>query len=821
MKSLNSFRKAGFLAFSASLALLSGCLTSSNSSSAVSAVNTSTNTPVTDCTTSLIDTGQKGSVLAVARGLYSDTKMIPGTSNPSTAFVDQSALVIKFSYFNGSEFVTETVSGDGTGAFVRLAYLSDGVPMVFWTLGANLKVAIRSAAAGTPGTWTAGIIDTGVASRAVEVSVNPLNQVLVGFLTDTAATGHPKFLYCNSPCTSPANFQTMTPNAFIEATAITAAQVATGAAWCKESATTYYPALSYSVAGAIHYAVCQNTLANCLNNANWTTTNIAATTSVSTKLLLNSGNSGDVPKAVALGAAGIVPYEMGATACTAAPVAFGAGAAMGTATSGNAWMTFLEDTLGKFHLMANESTTSVRYYNSTGTSPVAAWNAPGTVETNTLTAASGGGADIDSSTDGVYVTYGINAVPFDIHLSRVTNYTAASSAATFSTSVSDSYGNLNLSASPQKNVAVAATSAGDPAVAYVDFSVGATASAKLKYALRGGSSSSSPWDWVLVPDTINPQFPALAFDSSNEVWVSFFDAATNKFYLANNSSATGSATWNVYQFPAVPAGAPIALPASNQTAVTMVNGFPLMIVIDNNAGSKGVKSALFNSTIHAWSAVTTVDPLTSGALGASFLSADGDSSGNAVVAYQDISLTKVKYSYSNAGGAWSAPLAISQPGQGPGTSIRISPATDEPAVSYYDQVNNLVIYNACSSAIASCATTGWTPVTVESSAGVSGLTNTSYQLLSASLEYGATGTAYVLYPRGVGNDGNLLMTENASGSFQSSVVADGVNGNLPGAPVLNYGIAGWSVATTRNEAGGVTAAYVGPGNWLYATSCGD
>ena len=196
----------------------------------------------------------------VARGLYSDTKMIPGTSSPSTAFIDQSAVGIKYSYWNGSQFVTEIVSGDGTAAFLRLAYQPSGIPMIFWTLGGNVKVAIRSTAPPQAGTWSAGIMDTGVAPRALEVAVNPLGQILVSFLTDTAATGRIKFSYCNAGCTSSVDFQTMSPNPYIDNTNLVAAETATGAAWCRASSTSYYPVVVYAVTGSTKYAVCLNTL---------------------------------------------------------------------------------------------------------------------------------------------------------------------------------------------------------------------------------------------------------------------------------------------------------------------------------------------------------------------------------------------------------------------------------------------------------------------------------------------------------------------------------------------------------------------------------
>ncbi len=170
---------------------------------------------------------------ATIRGSYSDTRIIPDTGNPATAFVDQSALVIKLTHWTGSEFQTEVVAGEGTGAWVRLAFNSDQVPFVFWTLGNSLKVAVRSAPITEAGTWSAGVIDnSAVAPRAVEVAVNPLDQILVSYVTDAAATGRTRIAYCDTGCASATDFQAMTSNPYVENTNNIANMTSTGAPWC-------------------------------------------------------------------------------------------------------------------------------------------------------------------------------------------------------------------------------------------------------------------------------------------------------------------------------------------------------------------------------------------------------------------------------------------------------------------------------------------------------------------------------------------------------------------------------------------------------------
>lgn len=804
----------------------SGC--AKNAASTPSSNNSSATPTVQDtsCSSTLIDVGQKGIVTAVGRGGYSDTRLIPNSSNTAVAYADAGSLTLKLTYWNGSQFSTEIISGDGAGTFVRLAFLLNGTPLVFWAQGGNLKVAIRSAALTSSGTWSTGVIDTGTAPRAIEVSVNPLDQVGVSFLTDTAAAGKPKFLYCSAPCNSPSGFQTMTPNAYIENSTLLAAQTSTGMGWCKASDSLYYPAVTYSVTGLARYAICQNSLANCLSSANWTPQTVVATASVANKLHLDSSIVGDIPKTVSQGGAGLVTYQMGATLCTDPPGAFTAGNTIGTSTTGTQWLTLLKDALGLFHIVANESTTSVRYYNSTTSDLNGVWNSQGTIETTTLAATHGGGGDVDLSGSAIYASYGQNIAPFDLKLARVADTGVASNLVGFSKYSIDLTGGLQLSAAnlQVRNVSSSATSSGRPAIAYVDYSVGAVANAKLKYAYRVGSSSTAEWDISLIPGTASPQYPSLAFDHNNMPWISYFDASSNRFFLTTNSSTDGSGAWRTYEFPALPSGAAAALPAANSTSTAMfyASGVakPVMVVIDTNAGSKGLKSAMLNPVTGAWSSVTTIDAFT-GATAASHLAIDFDTSGRIVIAYNELNVTRARYATSSDGTTWSTPLSISSINQGAGVGIRLHPTTGSPVMAYFDRPNSTVYYTPCSGTPSACVTSGWSPSAIDMTAGVSGLAAGNDQLLSTGIVFDDSGYVYLIYPRGQGSTGQLTVTTNASGSFVSTALASGANGALSGSAALNFGVSGWNVSSTRNAAGGAFSAFIGPGNWLYANSCRD
>lgn len=778
------------------------------------------------CSTQLVDTGQKGTVAGTIRGSYSDAKVAPTNAYPATAFVDQTNFVLKFSYWNGSAFSTEVIAGDGAATFVRLAFTSDSKPFVVWTSGTSLKAAVRSAAiTSSSGTWTAGILDnTGVAPRAVEVAVNPLDQIMVSYLSDTAVAGRAKFAYCDTGCASPNDFRLMGTNPWVENANIVAAQTGTGAGWCKSSSSLYYPMVTYAIAGAVRVAVCQNaTLSNCLNGSNWTRANVVATGNAISKLLLDPTVTGDVPKVATWNGTNLVTYKMGTTACTAAPAAFSASANLGN--YGSQWITFLKDPMNSyFHLVANSGATSTVYLNNSNTDPTLGWNAVGTIDSSAVPAATGGGAAVDATTTGVYASYGVNAANYDIKLGRVTDYTVASNAATVTRYVPDLTGMLQLSTAGSQisNIAIAKNANGVPGIVYVDFSPGTATTGRLKFAQRSGSGASATWQSYSLPGVTGPQFPSVAYDHNSRPWIGYFDASVNRFYLATNSSSDASGTWTSYEFPSVPSGAPGALPRANNTAVAMFYSsgvaHPVLVVTDNNATSLGVKAAILNNTTRAWTTVQTIDSLSTN--GAAHLRAHFDANYGVAIAFQDLTATQVKYAAMSTWNTWTSTFAFSgiNRGQGVGVFVRTSGA---PAVSYYDQTNNAVYLSTCSGTLASCATAGWTSTTVESLAGVSGLTAASGQLLATGVHYDANGYNHLLYIRGAANDGNMILANNKTGSYVAHTAASGRSAgvNLL-APALNYGINGFGLSSMFSTANNmVTVAHQGPGNWLYATSC--
>ncbi|MFZ4402734.1 MAG: hypothetical protein ACOYOK_01415, partial [Pseudobdellovibrionaceae bacterium] len=348
------------------------------------------------------------------------------------------------------------------------------------------------------------------------------------------------------------------------------------------------------------------------------------------------------------------------------------------------------------------------------------------IHTTTLNTAGGTniGADLNTTSKQIISSYGTAAGTFNITLGVVDNYTSpgdpGSASNVYHQLPIDDSGQIQLSTTQINNVAIAATSNGQPAAAWVDFSTGVATTGRLKYSLRSGRSATDPWKVFIVPGAFAasaPQYPNLAFDHNDQPWIAYWDAqaaGAGRFILATNTSQDGSGLWTSYQFPVLAAGhgAPAAQPAANTPAIAMsyTNGVavPVMIVIDNGT-TPAVKAASFNPTTSAWSAVTTIESLN--ANGAAFLTADWSTSSNQiVVAYQSLraGLVRVKYSAStDAGLTWpvnsSTAFSVSMITQGEGTTIKLNPLTGKPSIAYYDRTNARLFVADCT---ANCTGTG-------------------------------------------------------------------------------------------------------------------
>ncbi|MCO5143648.1 MAG: hypothetical protein M9962_11210 [Oligoflexia bacterium] len=805
----------------------------------ITPVTPNTSSQSASCSNSSIYQGIKGNVAATARGVFADVKMIPGTTRTAIAYYDRSSYTVKFSYFDGVSYQTEIIAGDTTGngsaTHVRLDFFSDGRPIVAYsTTATTVKVAMRSTAVTSSGTWTAAVVDTftSAQTRALSISVNPLDEVIVTYITHASSSPRLRALFCNAGCSSPSSFFGMASTDNIEGANVGSNQMDPGISWCRVDAagTDFYPVVAYGGTAQMRYGICQQSnLGNCLTAASWTKQNIAATANaVVVNPILDATIVGDVPKVIGKTAAGIVPYLMNAsTACTAAPTAFTAGAAIGGATVGNSWADVMKDSSGKFHIVANVSTTSVGYFNSQTTTFNGAWNTVGTMNTVTLPAATAGSgnAAIDTSSNVVYSIYGSNAAPYQMYLSKVNDSTVASSSATFTNSFPDNTGNIMQAGTglPIKNIGADTSPSGNPGVAFIDYSVGALANADLRY----GYKSSGSWTFQRVPTGANPRFPSLAFDHLNRPWIGYFDDTDDRFYLVYNSQADGSGTWNSIQMPLVPTGT-YTLPAANETALAMYYSGgvanPVLFVIDNTNTIRGIRSGMYSLSSGVWSNLNITTPLITlgGASGGRDLNVDYDTSGNIVLTYYDLTNTALSYAYtSNGGSSFSTNSSIAPLNHGLGASIKINPSTSKPAVAYYDLTNNKVYYSPCTSSLSGCASSGWVNATeIETAAGVSTLTTTTSNFMQTGLEYSDSGTAVVQYVTGQATTANLKQcTITSSLAATCTTVHAGSNGNFSGSNVNNYAIAGWALNLVKTASTYFESLFLGPGGWVYQATC--
>ncbi len=788
------------------------------------------------------------------RGLYSDTRMNPSSGYPSVAYTDVGCICLKYTFWNGSRWITEVITAGNTTNYVylRLQFLSDGTPLVVWSnTTTTLQIAIRNSSSLTSvGTWSLRVLDSGgTAIRPVELSVNPSDQVGILYSRNTAGTTH--LIVCSSACQQVLNYSA--PSTTLGTSGTTPAQY--GLDWCN-SGSGYYPVVAFSQAGQSVFAVCrQSNLSNCLSGiASWSGSSVYNLTSsganrpVTSLVIDRTTVDAPIRAAVNDGTTGIRLYQSafaggGCASGTLAAIASGATLAS-TTTVGTGYLAIERTASGVFHMAANDAAASTRYFNSVGTTFLT-MNASGIVSSS-ATAAAGGhraGFAVDSANSQAYLTFARTSIATpltgngNLMFAYVENTTLASNnaSAQFYEFPLTLDGQVQSLTNQVPNVALATTSTSTPAVALIDYSGAATTVGNLKYGYRTGSSASSLWSFMNVPIVAQPQHVALRFDQNDKPWIAVFDQQTLRFLLLTNSSTDGSGSWSAYYFPLRVAATAATAPAFHSVALAMDTSStslvrPVMIAGVANHGTlsnTGVWSARLNPTTGDWSNVTQIVS-TNAANSISNLVADyvGE---NIVVAYYNRGTNnRVEYSQSiNSGASYSTVNSVSGlTAAGQGLSVRLNPQTSRPSIAYFDKSNNRVYLSRCDTAIASCTSlASWSTVLVDNlSAGTSTLGATSDGLLGTGLTFTDTGTAYVTYPIGAGSTGSLNFNQNSSGSFNnvSTVLYAGNTANTvdnPTVSAINFGQAGWNIQSTRAPNGALFNVHVGPGNWLYSTSC--
>lgn len=829
--------------------------TVSNLSPEIPAIESSEVNTCSSPTTSVIWKGERPFAnTAALRGVWSDVKTIPDTTYQAIVYTDVGCACIKYTFWNGTDWSTEVISAGSTTSFthLRLAFLSNGVPIVVWSNSlTRLQMAIRNTNdLSVQGQWSLSNLDSlGTVIRAVEIKINPDDQVAIAYARNTAGSSH--IILCAASCEVGSNYSLPS---------VSLGNVGTnpntlGLGWCN-SGTSYYPVVALTGSANSTYGICrQGNILDCLTGiASWAggalQTFTGSGANRATIQLAIDDSSVDAPiRGVAHIGTGLAHYQSsfvggGCATGTIGAIPSGGTIAGTAANSGNGYIELTRVSGNNYHLIANETTTSVRYYNTTsGTFTM--WNGAGTVATLTLgtAGATRGGLAVDSTLGHAYTTYARTAAatPFNGNLifAQVEDSTIASNStsAEFYENPLTIDGQLQMTASQVPNVSVAATSAGVPATAFVDYSTNSATVGVLRYGLRSGNLATDSWNIRNVPIVAQPQSVSLIFDANDKPWIAFYDQLTLRFRLVTNTRTDGTGVWSVYYFPFRTVVTAATAPAFHGVALAMdltASGVtPVMIVgVANHAtvANTGVWTARLNPETGAWANLTQLES-TNAANSNSNVTADFDVSGTIVVAYYDRSAAhnRVEYVQSlNGGVAWSSPTNVTNlTAMGMGARIKINPSNSRPAMTYYDRANNRVYYSYCTSSISTCTNlTNWSYNYAENlTAGVSGLAATSDGLMSTGLTFTGTGIAYTVYPIGSGNSGVLALNNNSSGSFSlSSTLVAGANTNVtlnPAMSAINFAQPGWSVDAVRTSLGSMHSVYVGAGNWLYATSCGD
>lgn len=818
-------------------------------------------------TTKILDYGERATIAtAGVRGAYSDTAINPVNGYPAFIYNDAGMVGLKFLYWDGSKYNLEIVSAGLTYNFVKLVYLSDGRPLIYWANGATaIYMAARSSASVATSTWTVTAIENvaTMTTRAVEATVSPDNKVGVFYINGAGTSS--RVILCNANCESAANYTGMgVVGNFISNTASNSSNSA-DIKFCNAGSGVYYPYVVYpGTVNSIIARCTQATLSSCLTPANWSNTAITDGTNATganqfvAKLDIDTASSQPF-NVVARRATGneLRAYTQNTGDCATGAMTFNTTSRViaTAATLANAYGSLVRDANNKWHVVVNEGVANIRYYNSSGTI-TAAWNSVANVETTTIAAAGAtrGGLAVDSNSDQLLLTYGRTAAATPVqtlgnvvlgfsHCPAGATGCASTTLASPSSATGLVFGNVPLDVTGQvqlltaqlpNTISLATTSLGRPAVAYIDFSAGAATVGRLKYKYRTGSLSNDAWTMNDIGTANSPHNVSLAFDHNNQPWIAYYDANTLRYFLLTNPQTDGSGIWAQYQFP-VAAAAVATLPAVNNVALTMSYSAgvatPVMIISNSGAATRFIRSAKFDPTTETWSNNTVLD---TGTNQFSKLSVDFNASGTIVLAYHDTTNTAVRYTQSSNGGtSWTTAAQIITGTMGMGLQVKLNPVSGQPALAFYERATNLVRYKSCTSALSLCASSAnWVNLgngIVESTAGVSGLTAAATDgLLNASLTFTVEGYPEVVYTNGAGSNGHLYYSSTSASSpvFGAASILNSSFNAVETTPVAatsaNFGVGGWNATSVRSmTSGSLFTAFIGPGNYLYMKSCGD
>jgi hypothetical protein len=844
----------------------------------------------------VVDYGERrtsGAALNV-RGAFSDIALNPTNNYPAFVFNETTSTAgvntLKYQYWDGTDYRIETINGGLTNTFVRLVFLSDGRPLVFWGNGVSaLYMAARSTASvSAQGVWTVTLLDSAsTAIRAIEASVSPDNQVMVAYATNTG--GALRAYLCASNCHASANYINMTGN--IDATIGTNTNQL-GVGFCKNG-TDYYPSILYSDTANAVLTMCRNSFASCSTATNWLAAPITLTGSganlVASQMYIDSSTDNATAYMVVKHANGLRPYTFANCATNAAVTAADPAAnhVVNTASVGNAYFNLAFDGT-RFHIIANDGTTIIRYFNQPLASfGNATWTASAAPYVETTGAAgiaaagnTRGGMVVDTVGDQILATYGRTAAVVPVHTygnvvlayndcpaglgapacgASTLNSPADSNAMMWANAPLDVTGQVGRNTLQVPSTAAAVTSEGRPAGVYVDYSVGISAEpatgALLKYAYREGSTASSRYIKSIIPTTTAPASPSLAFDHNDKPWVSWYEYNSTapisfRYHLATNSRTDGQGQWIVYNYPVPSAtAAATTLPVHNSTKLVMYKSGgvskPVMVILRNLATGRTVQAALFDPATGAWQNQQTIISLAGTTTpGGGWLAADADADGNIFVAVHDLGTGAgatcspttarcVRATYSTDGGVTWATAAQVFSGFAEGLDVKLNPTNNRPVISFYNRASNTVRVRECTTALASCLLGGsWADVGFpDLAAGVSTLVDNgataNIGLINTALNFSNTGDLGIAWSRGSGTivNANLMYSYVNAGSFTlPTALMTNANGNEASPVAANAGnfALSWNAASARSSvSGSLHTFFYGPGNFLYAASCGN
>jgi len=836
----------------------------------------------------IVSTGQSLSFNALTGGV-NDLAINPVTREPGIVYYDKSATAsgttavgaLKYAYRDGGAWFVELVdanygtavcgtaggfcvgapngANNNTSSIVRIAYKSNGQPVIAYVFGASSNGAgtkdVRYAERSTSGTWTISIpfsssTSAGVSNVSVTANIDPIKALTLNF--DSADRPHITFtMYTQTQTNSAIWYLFKSSTGSWTSTSITSALTAgtitntnqgnnqAGGARCAANDMMVWTGKVVDTAAGVGNPIFIRCTA--VNSS-------GACTTFSTLDLLTGCGGLCFAGSLAAGSDAGHRTDVVIDAATQRPLIGIYSTAtpnntLVTSTAPNACSEAQGSTVGSwgtpvsvaagsagingFRLAASNASSNKNYLSylvlttavhvNKATGPAGAWLATGTLLETATVASEGVGMDYDATNDALYVSYAatpagaLGAIGNDIKVAHgmdadISNAGAAGFFALDTVDTTTSF--FPTTAIP--TVSAAKSPRGTYGYAFF-FQDNTAADQKLYYGIRGGTATYPTFSAHTVVNHIEGgaglyvgSYPSLAYDYNSNPIIAFYNGVATEQNLNVAQSSNGGTSFSVTAVDKTAAN--VGLFPSVDTYGTAIG------IAYQDSTNSGLKFARFLPQ-QGWRKFAVDGMAGTGSCGnasdnaGSYATLRFSSTGRPVITYQ--SQTNLKIAYASE--AITSPLYSwtcysidsSAATRGAGIAMVLS-STDQPHILHFDATDGTIRHVKCSTDIATCITNGTSAFT---GAILSTVGTTSTIVTKPSIQRNGS-TLYASFYTGI-DKGLVLAQLNDGATSWTTESLDAGNGG--GAYTS---LAGQYASLVINDSGYPMVFYRSRENWL-------